>query len=246
MPMNRADAIVLRTTDFSETSLVVHIFTRSLGKIAALAKGAKRLKGPFENSLDLLAEISVAFIHKNGDALDLLTESKLVRRFTPRRDNLAGLHAAYLVVELVDTMLEDGEPMPSLFDTTVSTIRKLCDGDRVNEHLVRFEWELLHTLGHTPLFTNCVECGRPCDLARDRSLPIGIAAGGVLCPECRCEHTVCLIPSATIRELITLNENTEPLSSTTLREARRLFNAYFCHLIGRPPKLYDALGIIDT
>lgn len=241
LPMSfHGEALVLRTVDFSETSLVVHLLTRPFGKIEALAKGAKRLKGPFETSLDVLAEISVAFLRKNGDVLDLLTESKLMRRFRPRRDNLAGLHAAYLVVELLDTMLEVGEPLPSLFDTTIATLHRLSEGDRVAEDLIRFEWELLRTLGHQPMFTQCAECGRPCDLDRDRSLPVGTAAGGVVCPQCRRNQSTLLVPAATLRDLLTLPDRTEPLPPTTLHEARRLLNASFSHLIGRPPRLYDS------
>ncbi len=46
MPSEKASALVLRTIDFSETSLVVWLFTREFGKIGALAKGARRLKTP--------------------------------------------------------------------------------------------------------------------------------------------------------------------------------------------------------
>ena len=55
MSSEKASAIVIRAVEFSETSLVVTLFTREFGKLGALAKGARRLKGPFESALDLLA-----------------------------------------------------------------------------------------------------------------------------------------------------------------------------------------------
>ena len=92
MPAEQATALVLRTVDFSESSLVVTLFTREFGKIGALAKGARRLKGPFESALDLLALCRIVFLRKSSDALDLLTEAKLERRFRPfegkRRDSI--------------------------------------------------------------------------------------------------------------------------------------------------------------
>ena len=39
MPANRSLALVVRTVEVFETSLVVTLFTRELGKVAALAKG---------------------------------------------------------------------------------------------------------------------------------------------------------------------------------------------------------------
>jgi DNA repair protein RecO (recombination protein O) len=81
MPTEKTSAIVLRVVDFSESSCVLTLFTEHFGKIGALAKGARRPKGPFDSALDLLAVCRIVFIHKSSDALDLLTEAKLERRF---------------------------------------------------------------------------------------------------------------------------------------------------------------------
>ncbi|MFM7928683.1 MAG: DNA repair protein RecO, partial [Pirellula sp.] len=81
MSLEKTDAIVLKTVEWSETSLVVTLFTRDFGKISAIAKGARRLKSPFESALDLLSLSSVVFLKKSGESLDLLTEAKLLRRF---------------------------------------------------------------------------------------------------------------------------------------------------------------------
>ncbi|NLE37473.1 MAG: DNA repair protein RecO, partial [Pirellulaceae bacterium] len=95
MSTEKATAIVLRTVDFSETSLVVTFFTREFGKVGALAKGARRIKGPFESALDLLALCRIVFLRKSSESLDLVTEAKLVRRFRPAGKDLAGLYGGY-------------------------------------------------------------------------------------------------------------------------------------------------------
>ena len=56
MPTEKATAIVLRTVEFSETSLVVTLFTREFGKLGALAKGAIHIAFAVER-LSLLAAI---------------------------------------------------------------------------------------------------------------------------------------------------------------------------------------------
>ena len=45
---------MLRTVEVFETSLVATLFTRELGKVSVLAKGARRLKSPLQGGLDLL------------------------------------------------------------------------------------------------------------------------------------------------------------------------------------------------
>jgi len=53
MAIEKTDAIVIRVVEFSESSCVVTLFTRDFGKIAAMAKGARRPKSAFESAIDL-------------------------------------------------------------------------------------------------------------------------------------------------------------------------------------------------
>src|SRR5271154_301987 len=116
MSSEKADALVLRSVDFSETSSVVTLFTREFGKIGALAKGARRPKGPFESALDLLALCRIVFLRKSSEALDLLTEAKLERRFRPAPRSLSSLYAGYYLAELLAKLPESYDPHPELFD----------------------------------------------------------------------------------------------------------------------------------
>ena len=81
VPANRSLALVLRTVEVFETSLVVTLFTRELGKVSVLAKGARRLKSPFQGGLDLLGVSDIVMLHKASESLDLLTEAAPVERF---------------------------------------------------------------------------------------------------------------------------------------------------------------------
>ena len=137
--MPNADALIIQATEFSETSLIVTLFTREFGKIEALAKGGRRLKSPFESSLDILAQIRVTFLQKRGDALDLLTESKLLKRFRPNATNQAGLFAAFYVVELVDLLTELNDVNPAIYQLTVSVLGRLEQGCFIQRCLLRFE-----------------------------------------------------------------------------------------------------------
>ena len=81
MAAEKATALVLRTTDWSETSRIATLWTRELGKVRALAKGGRRLRSSFESALDLLTVCSIVLIRKSSGSLDLLTEAQVVRRF---------------------------------------------------------------------------------------------------------------------------------------------------------------------
>jgi DNA repair protein RecO (recombination protein O) len=188
MAAEKAIALVLRAIDFSETSVIVTLFTREFGKISGLAKGGRRLKGPFESALDLLALCRVVFLRKSSDALDLLTEAKLERRFRVRQAGLRGLNAAYYIAELLRELTHDNDPHPELFDAADATLVALgssdaCPAHITFEHVLRFELAALRLLGHMPSLDTCAECGAA--IVATGRVSFGHTDGGVLCAACR-------------------------------------------------------------
>src|SRR6202012_3711180 len=95
MAAERALAIVVRGTDWSETSRITTLFTREFGKVRALAKGGRRLKSNFDVAFDLLTVCQIVFIRKSSGGLDLLTEARLEEQFPVLRRNLFALNAGY-------------------------------------------------------------------------------------------------------------------------------------------------------
>jgi DNA repair protein RecO (recombination protein O) len=251
MPSEKATAIVIRTVEFSETSLVVTLFTREFGKIGALAKGARRLKSPFESALDLLAVCRIVFLHKSSDALDLLTEAKLQRRFRPAGRDLSGLYAGYYVAELLGELTDEDDPHPELFDLADETLAALSAGQRVVQHLVRFELGALRLLGHMPSLRACVECGSPVALAG--RIAFGQLDGGVLCPTCREGRKQVVMVSAGALQVMSQLADTDSnawrrleIGARNLGEVRGLLNHYFAHLLGKKPRMYEYLGALGN
>src|SRR3954449_1567107 len=119
----KALALVVRTTDWSEPSRIATLWTRELGKVRVLAKGGRRLKSNFESALDLLTVCSIVLLRKSSGGLDLLTEAQVVRRFPLLRRDLPALYAGYYIAELLSDWTEDYDPHPALFDAAVSALR---------------------------------------------------------------------------------------------------------------------------
>ena len=187
MASEKTTGIVLRLVDFSETSVIATLMTRDFGKISAIAKGARRRKSPFEAALDVLAICRIVFLHKTSGALSLLTEAKLERRFRSAGKNLNRLYVGYYVVELLNTLTDEGDPHPELFDLAVAFLERIDSGDfddeELNVNLLRFELTTLEMLGHKPMLTKCVSCGR--EKTRLTRVGFGLNSGGVLCKACR-------------------------------------------------------------
>jgi DNA repair protein RecO (recombination protein O) len=128
MAAERALAIVVRGTDWSETSRIATLFTREFGKVRALAKGGRRLKSNFDVAFDLLTVCQVLFLRKAHGGLDLLTEARLEEQFPALRQDLHALYAGYYVAELLADGTQDYDPHPPLFDAAVEVLRSLGTG----------------------------------------------------------------------------------------------------------------------
>src|SRR5580692_1604735 len=115
MAAEKALALVVRGTDWSETSRIATLFTREFGKVRALAKGGRRLKSNFDVAFDLLNVCQVVLIRKSSEGLDLLTEARMEERFPILRENLAALYAGYYFAELLADGCQDYDSHPELF-----------------------------------------------------------------------------------------------------------------------------------
>ncbi|MCC9598988.1 DNA repair protein RecO [Stieleria sp. JC731] len=244
MASEQTTAIVLRTIEFSETSLVVHLLTRDFGQIAAIAKGARRPKSSFEGSLDLLAVCRVVLIRKSSDALDLLTEAKLQRRFRGAEKSIQRLYAGYYVAEMLRLMTDNHDPHPALYDAAIDALGQIDGTGNSAAALLAFDASALRLLGHAPTTRNCADCGKP--VARERRISFAPIAGGVVCMSCRNRQaSVIGVAAATIEQLETLlaphTRSPVSVSTTVYGELRRVLNRYIQAILGTMPRMQHFL-----
>lgn len=186
MVRQRGSAICLRTTDYSETSQVVHLLTRPWGIVHLLAKGTKRPKSKSGGAIDLLAEGDLVFIASSREALGTLVEFTETASHTPLRRDADRLHAALYMVELVGEMLAAGDPHPEVFDLLHNAMERLGQPDApVPAVLAYFQWRLLRHVGLLGQFERCVSCGQAvAGPRRPKNVYFSSEEGGMLCRGC--------------------------------------------------------------
>ncbi len=244
MSLESTTAIVLRTVEFSETSLIVTLLTRDLGRVSALAKGARRPKGPFEGALDLLAVCRVVLIRKSGDTLDLLTEAKLHRRFRAAERSLERLYGGYHVVEMLRLLTDEHEFHPEIYDLTIRTLEQLDGNGEVASTLAYYDSQLLRELGHAPGTDRCTSCGAEMEnLAR---VPFALGTGGIVCANCKTkQRQIILLRKETIDELKRLTDVSTSypvaVAGPVYGELRQLLNRYIETVLGRVPRMQPFL-----
>jgi DNA repair protein RecO (recombination protein O) len=247
MSSEKTDALVIRLTDFSETSRVVSLFTRDFGRISALAKGGRRLRGPFEGALDLLAACRIVFIRKSTASLDLLTEAQLLRRYQPQGRDLARYYGGFYVAELLNGLSEEYDPHPLLYDQALATLDRLAAGPEPRLTLLRFELVLLREIGQLPAFEGCLVCDQ--QVRKDQTYAFWVSQGGLICRTCqREEYQGDAVPAGTIALLRQLASDNEALlehlqvTPAQLQQLRPLVTSAISHVLGRRPRMLRYLG----
>lgn len=248
MATEKATGLVLRTTDWSETSRIATVWTRELGKVRALAKGGRRLKSNFDTALDLLTLCSIVLLRKTSGSLDLLTEARVERRFPRLQQDLSALYAAYYVAELLSDLTEDYDPHPALYDEALTTLDFLGGGadpvaGEVAARLLRFEVVLLRELGYVPALESCVACGGE----MRAPLAFSCAAGGVVCRACQPRHPDRRpLSTGAFGALGLLAANGDEWRGVrhpaARAEVRQVLGQYVTYLLGRRPRMLAYLG----
>ena len=147
----RTEAVVLRGLDYSESSRIVTLLTRKRGKVAVLAKGARRTKSKFGATLQPMAHTQVVFYYKPTRSLQMLSESSHMATYQTLNDRLPKITLGLRMVELTDALIGDENPQASVFELLVTVLHRLDAEDERPETLwPLFQMRLAEALGVAP------------------------------------------------------------------------------------------------
>jgi DNA repair protein RecO (recombination protein O) len=178
---HRTRALVLRTFDQNESDRLVHLYTEDLGRVSAIAKGARRSRRRFPGALELFSLIEVRLVAPPRSALMRLEAARVARPLEGLTGDLLRYAIACHFVELLDRLTAEGEGNPELFAFAAGLLDVLCAErpDRLLALLVLLK--TLARLGYRPQLAACAACGGALG-----SGPASFSArhGGALCAAC--------------------------------------------------------------
>lgn len=145
--METTDAILLRRTKLSDTSLIVTWLSLEHGKIKTVAKGARRAKSSFTGKLDLFYEAEILWSRSRKSELHILKEVSLKEPYEGLRLSFAKVQLASYFVELLELVTEVEQPAPELYDLLKRALRHVTTQSASLRALVHFENETARFLG---------------------------------------------------------------------------------------------------
>jgi len=152
---------VLHSYPYKESSLIIDVFSRDHGRIALVAKGAKRPHSQLRGVLQTFQPLSVSWSGKSE--VRTLTAAEWVGGMLPLEKS--ALLCGFYLNELLVKLLARDDPHPALFDHYVSTLNKLAHGESGLIVLRQFERALLKETGVAADWTTCTLLKRQVDPA---------------------------------------------------------------------------------
>jgi len=178
----RTRALVLRTFDQGESDRIVHLYTESVGRVSAVAKGARRSRKRFPGTLEILQELDVRLVDPPRASMMRLEAARVIAPFEELVTDIGRYAIACQFVELLNRFTGDRQASPDLYVFASGLLGVLREerADRLLALLVL--GKTLSRLGYRPQLAQCTECG----LAIEIGEPAGFEPrlGGAVCEGC--------------------------------------------------------------
>lgn len=134
----------------TETSLITHWLTPDFGRMATIARGARRPKSPFLGKLDLFYEADFSFSRSRSSDLHILREVGLRETHNPIRADILKLQQAAYASAFIEQATETETPLPKIFEVFQKFLKRLCEKNFTAQTVFAFELKLLRELGLEP------------------------------------------------------------------------------------------------
>ncbi len=174
--------IVLKAVRYEENDIILTLFTRKLGKVSALAKGAKRNKSSLLSSSQLFSYSNYNLKKQGG--MYRVNQSDIIKSFYDISYDIEAFSYATYITKLVENSTLENQTNNRLFILLAQTLHLLTQKDTDKKFITRaFELKFLDYIGFKPIVNRCSSCS-----SKDLKNPVfNVYEGGVICGLCS-EH----------------------------------------------------------
>lgn len=157
----KTEAIVLSKINYGETSSIASLFTKDLGKINVIIKGARSAKSKYGKIIDLLNHLSVVLYKKESRELQLLSGADIIDHFPNLKNDLNKLKYSYAITELVKSLLAEHEVNVRIFKGVIKILSQLnSEKEPADITFGKFFLFFLKELGYEVQIDSCAICGK--------------------------------------------------------------------------------------
>lgn len=178
----KTEAVVLRSIRYGEADRILHLYSKTRGRVGAIAKGARRPRSRFGGRLEPFFRLDL-LLHEGRGELLTVTGCATLDGYPRLRASGPALGAAARACDAVLRLLDSAEANRPAYNLLCRYLALLDDpaAERAAalETALSFRLKLALAAGFAPELACCASCGEAEHLAGFSG-----AAGGVVCASC--------------------------------------------------------------
>lgn len=177
--MMTEDVLVVRDVSYKENDKILHVISRTRGKIQLMSKGSKKPNSHLVNVSQVFAYSRCSLTFSRD--MYIITSAELIDNFYGLKNNIDAYYRGSYILELISYVAQENEYDYRIFDMTVAVLKHLEEGGNNLDKLVAaYELKLASMLGYKPDFLHCISCGRTIN----EDALFSISEGGLFCRDC--------------------------------------------------------------
>jgi len=237
--LHRTEAVIFKTTPFSEADLIVTAFTLDYGLVNAFAKSSRKIKSRFGSSLEPLTYAKISFWGREESTLPRLTQSDIIKPFQSLRERSGYFFRVMEIIELTLGLLAEREINRECFHLLITTLNRIENGRSENGEVfntILYKLRLLDMVGYGPRLEGCARCGTS-------GYNFYISHGSIICGTCAqgmdspMRLSLGLIRLyASLRKWDISKIDRIKMTGTLLAELSEVLNSYIQYTIAKPLK----------
>lgn len=179
----KSSGIILKKKKLRETSKIITVFTKDLGKLNLVAKGVRSSKSKLSAILEPINYIDFIYYSKEERDFQYLSGADFINEFKNIKNNFTKLQYSFASLEIIDFFIHPNQPHPDSFELLVNVL-ELFNNTEISELLIfdLFLFQILRLNGYPVYSHNCPVCNL--NLITFNTVYFS-KSHGVICEKCR-------------------------------------------------------------
>ena len=176
----KTEAIVLKSFDFRETSLIASFYTKEFGRVQGLLKGIRAEADKFASTLEPFSHNEIIFYKKRNTDLHLVSGCELKNNFISLRNDMYRFGHASFMMELLSALTPLEDQNEGIFNLALECLAYMDTNSYYDRIPTIYKIKALSLSGFRPHLNSCVSCN---DKINSQS-KFSNHLGGLLCSNC--------------------------------------------------------------
>ena len=184
MKLIKVKGIVIREVAYKDNDKIITILTDTIGKVSAIAKGAKKTNSPFLASSQYL--VYSEFVLYQNTGYFYLNSASVINTFYNVRVDFDKLQIVFELTKMINSVTDENQDCDKILKLFLNTIYALDKLEKDKKLIINsFKIKLFTLLGFAPRGDKCSNCSKSLLELEDENIYYDYISNVFLCEDCK-------------------------------------------------------------